>query len=66
MIELIKFCVFGISGWSIDLDYSDVEWFALEMNRDPSVIFEVAAKYCILDSFVDYKGYSTSSKGFVL
>ena len=50
MIELIKFCVFGISGWSIDLDYSDVEWFALEMNRDPSVIFEVAAKYCILDS----------------
>ena len=40
----------GISGWSIDLDYCDIEWFALEMNRDHSVIFEIAPKYCILDS----------------
>ena len=22
----------SISGWGIDLDYCDVEWFALEMN----------------------------------
>ena len=29
-----------------------VEWFALETNRDYSVIFEIAPKYCILDSFV--------------
>ena len=29
-----------------------------------SVIFEIASKYCILDSFVDY-GYSISSKGFL-
>ena len=28
------------------------------------VIFEIAPKYCILDSFVDYKGFSISSKGF--
>ena len=28
--------------------------FALEMNRDHSLIFEVAPKYCI--SFVDYEG----------
>ena len=34
------------------------------MNRDHSVIFEIASKYCILDSFVDYDGYSISSKGF--
>ena len=27
-----------------------VEWFALETNRDYSVIFEIAPKYCILDS----------------
>ena len=27
-----------------------VEWFALEMNQDHSIIFEVAPKYCILDS----------------
>ena len=28
------------------LDYCDIEWFALEMNRDHSVIFETAPKYC--------------------
>jgi len=47
------------------LDYCDIEWFTLEMNRDLSVIFEIASKYCILDSFVDHDGYSISSKGFV-
>ena len=52
--------------WSgIDWDYRDIEWFALEMNRDHSVIFETASEYCILDSFVDYDGYSISSKGFL-
>ena len=34
----------------IDLGYYDIEWFALEMNRDHSVIFEIASKYCISDS----------------
>ena len=58
------FSFFGISGWGIDLDYCDILWFALEMNRDHSFIFEIASKYCILDSFVDYEGYSISSKGF--
>ena len=48
-----------------DLDYGDIEWFALEMNRDHSVIFEIAHKYYILDSFIDYEGYSISSKGFL-
>ena len=37
----------------------------LEINRDHSVIFEIASKFCILDSFVDYDGYSISSKGFL-
>ena len=51
--------------WSgIDLDYCDIEWFALEMNRY-SVIFEIASKYCISDSFVDYDCYSISSKAFL-
>ena len=45
----------------IGLDYRDIEWFALETNRDYSVIFEIASKYCILDSFVDYDGYSIFS-----
>ena len=35
-------------------------------NRDHSVIFETAPKYCISDSFVDHDGYSISSKGFLL
>ena len=48
-----------------DLDYYDIEWLALETNRDHSVIFETAPKYCTLDSFVDYDGYSISSKGFL-
>ena len=48
-----------------DLDYCDIEWFALEMNRDHSVIFEIASRYCILDSFVDHDVYSISSKGFL-
>ena len=51
--------------WGIDLDYRDIEWFALEMNRDHSVIFEIASKYCISDSFVDHDGYSMFSKGFL-
>ena len=52
------------SSWGIDLDYCGIEWFALETNRDHSVIFEIAPKYCISDSFVDYDGYSIFSKGF--
>ena len=35
------------------------------MNRDHSVVFEIASKYCILDSFLDYDGYSKSYKGFL-
>ena len=46
-VELIifNFSFFGITGWGIDLDYCDIEWFALETNRDHSVIFEIASKY---------------------
>ena len=34
-------------------------------QTDYSVVFEIASKYCILDSFVDHDGYSISSKGFL-
>ena len=61
---MFNFTFFSVTGWGIDLDYCDID-FALEMNRDHSVIFEIASKYCILDSFVDYDGYSISSKGFL-
>ena len=59
-LQLLQCYWFGHS-----LDYCDIEWFALETNGDHSVIFEIASKYCILDSFVDHDGYSISSKGFL-
>ena len=64
-VEPFNFSFFSISGQDIDLVYCDIEWFALEMNRDHSVVFEVASKYCISDSFVDHDGSSISSKGFL-
>ena len=64
-IESFIFSLFSITGGGIDLDYCDIEWFAFETNRDHSVIFEIASKYHISDSFVDYEGYSISSKGFL-
>ena len=55
----IQLQLLSITGWGIDLDYRDIEWFALETNRGH---FETTPKYCISDSFVDYDGYSISSK----
>ena len=43
------------SDCGIYLDCCDIKYFALEMNRDHSVVFESAPKYCILDSFVDMR-----------
>ena len=56
---------FSVTGWGIDLDYCDIECFALEMNRDHSVVFKIAPKNCISDSFVDYDGCSISFKGLL-
>ena len=64
-MEPFNFSFFSINGWGIDLDYCDTEWFAFKTNRDHSVVFEIASKYCISDSFVDYDGHSLSSKGFL-
>ena len=47
------------------MDYCDIEWFALEMNRDHSVVFQIASKSHISESFVDHDGYSISPKGFL-
>ena len=63
-IESFNFSFFSIADQGIDLDYYDMKWFALETNRDHSVIFEIASKYCISE-FFDYDGYSISSKGFL-
>ena len=61
----VQLQLLSVTGWGTDLDYCDIEWFALEMNRDHSVIFEITSKYCISDSFVDHDGYSISSEGFL-
>ena len=61
----IQLQLIQITVWGIDLDHCDIVWFALEMNRDHSVIFEIASKFCISDSFVDHDGYSISSEGFL-
>ena len=37
-----------------DLNYCDIEWFALETNRDHSIVFETTPKHWISGSFVDY------------
>ena len=67
MLPLLNiFSFFSVIGWGIDLDNCDIEWFALETNRDHSVIFEIASKYCISDSFVDQGGYSISSEPDIL
>ena len=46
----------------IGLDHHDIEWFALETNRDHSVVLEIASKYFISGYF---DSYSISSKGFL-
>ena len=40
---------------------NDLPW----KQTDYCVVFEIASKYCILDSFVNYDGYSIASKGFL-
>ena len=64
-LELFKFNFFNVTGCGIDLGYCHIERFTLEMNRDHSIVFEIASKYCISDSFVNCDGYSFSSKGFL-
>ena len=39
-LQLLQKYLLGIA-----LDYCDIEWFALEMNKDHSVIFEIVSKY---------------------
>ena len=55
--KTVQLQFFSVTGWGIDLDICDIEWSASETNRDHSVVFEIASKYCILDSFVDHYIY---------
>ena len=53
-----NFTFFGVRSLGIELDYCDIEWFALETNRDHSVVFEIAPKYCILKSLLTMRATS--------
>ena len=64
-MEPFNFSFFNVTGWGIYLDYCDIEWLALETDRDHSVVFEIASKYCISNSFPDHDGYSISSERFL-
>ena len=51
---------------SLSMEFSRQEyWSGLPFPSPHSVVFEIASKYCILDSFVDHDGYSLSSEGFL-
>ncbi len=65
VVEPLNVNVFGVTGWGIGLDHHDIEWFALQTNRDHSVVFEMASKDSISESCVDHGGYSISSKGIL-
>ena len=41
----------GIIHWSKDMDYCDVELFALEMKWEQVCCFLGCTKYCISDSY---------------
>ena len=38
-MKLFNFSFFGISGWGIDLDYCDIEWFCLGNEQRSSCHF---------------------------
>ena len=62
----VQLSFFSITGWGIDLDYCGIEWFALEINRDHSVMFEIAPNYTVVRThFFYYDGHSISSKVFL-
>ena len=42
--KTVQLQLLSVTGWGIDLDNCDTEWFALETNRDHRVIFEIASK----------------------
>ena len=47
------------------LDYCDIEWFALETNRDHSVFLRLHPNTAFQTLFVDNHGYSIYFKGFL-
>ena len=62
-MELFNFSLFSIIRRGIDLDYRDIEWFALETNRDNLSFLRLHPSTAFW-TLVDHDGYSLFSKGF--
>ena len=66
LVEPFNFSFFRVTGWGIGLDYCDIEWFALEMNRDHSALSCLRLQpSTAFQTLVDYEGHSISSKLFL-
>ena len=67
LIKPFNFSFFSISGQGIDLDYSDIEWFPSETNRETEVILSFLRLHPSTEfrTLVDYEGYSISSNRFL-
>ena len=62
-IKPFNFSFFSITGQDMDLDYCDIEWFALETEILPSFLrLHPGNAFWTL---FDYDCYSISSKGFL-
>ena len=59
LIELLNFSFFSITDQGMILN--GLPWKRTEII----LLFLIASKYCISDCFVDFDGYSISSKGFL-
>ena len=46
--RMFIFNFFIITDCGIDFDYCDTEWFAVEANRDHSVVFDITLKIAFL------------------
>ena len=59
-LKLLQLLLVGAQTW-ITMILNGLPW----KQTSYSVIFEIEPRNCILDCFVDYEGYSISSKGFL-
>ena len=63
LYRTVQLLFFSIIGQGIDLDYHDIEQFALEIEI--ILLFLRLHPITAFQTLVDYDGYSISSKGFL-
>ena len=59
----VSFSFFSISGWGVDLDNCNVEWFAFVTTRIILLFLRLHPSTAFW-TLIDYGDYSISSKGF--